>query len=74
MQRYLDGELSLPDFNDWFVLATARVEHLNEPRAEDLTWDIYLRVAEFDHGDWTETQLKNLFRTMMARSPVTVGS
>src|SRR3712207_7196621 len=30
------------------------------PEVIDLTYEVFLRIAEFDHGDWTEDELRGI--------------
>ena len=60
LRRYVDGEISLSEFDEWFVPATLDVERWDDPAAEELTWEIFLRIAEYSHGDWTEAELKQM--------------
>ena len=73
LRRYLDGAISLSEFDEWFVPATLNVEQSGDPAAEDLTWEIYLRIAEFSHGDWTEAELKDMLGSF-AGMPATAVS
>ncbi len=60
------GELSLQEFDAWFVPATWRVEQLDDPRAEELTWEIYLRLAEYSNGHRALAETKDLLRSRAA--------
>ena len=62
LSRYLAGELTLRAFDEWFVLATLEVERLHDPAAETLTWEIFVRLAEYSNGDCTEAELKTTLR------------
>jgi len=64
--RYLSGETSLREFDTWFVPATWDVECQTDPRAYDTTNEIYLRLAEYSNGDWSEAELRQLLRELIA--------
>ena len=44
--------------------ALSVVEEHGSQVAEDLTYDIELRLAEFSGGGWTEEELKDLLRPL----------
>lgn len=47
----LNGEVALPEFQDWLVGATWDVEKQAGPEAADLTYEIKLALAELSRGD-----------------------
>ena len=58
LTRYLDGEISLRQFEDWFIpVAWASPQTVNQGTLE-LVGEIELRLAEFSNGHWTESQLR----------------
>ena len=65
LARCLDGPWSLRAFDEWFVPATIDVERSGDAMAEALTWEIYLRLAEYSNGDCTEDELKGLLRQLV---------
>ena len=65
LANYLAGKSSLREFEEWFVPhALSVVEEHGSQVAEDLTYDIELRLAEFSSGGWTEDELKDLLRPL----------
>ena len=68
LDRFLAGELSLQEFDAWFVPATWRVEQMNDPGAEELTWEIFLRLAEHSNGHRSLAETKDLLRSFAAAS------
>ncbi len=72
LARYLRGETSLRDFDAWFVPATWEVSQERDPVAHDLTNEIYLRLAEYSNGHWTEAELKDLLRPLV-KAPAVAG-
>ena len=73
LTNYLAGKISLPEFEEWFVPATWAVEQSGNPTAEELTSQILLDLAEFSNGDWTEEELRDLFRPLVQPSEAVSG-
>jgi hypothetical protein len=63
--RYLTHEISLRDFQYWFVPATWYADREASPALTDLIYSIELAMAEFSHRDWTESELRDLFRSSL---------
>jgi hypothetical protein len=60
LRRYLSDDLTLKQFVRWLA---PRMASSNPASASDeLVNEIYIRVAEFTNGDWTESELKQLLR------------
>lgn len=72
LSQYVTEQVSLRTFDAWFVRATRDVERRNDPEAEALTFEIFLRLAEYSNGDCTETDLKDLLRPLT--QPATVAN
>jgi hypothetical protein len=72
LARYLDQSITLSAFSEWFTPATWEVE--TDIATEKLIGDIQLLLAEFDHGDWTEDELRVEIAKLTARPIVTVLS
>lgn len=70
VQRYVAGDLTASEFEAWFWPATINVEQANDTRAEAMTYEIMLRLAEYSKGHWTEAELKELLRPIGARTPI----
>lgn len=74
VDRYLAGDLALSAFNDWLWSATTDIETLDDPEAQELTYELILRLAEYEHGDWTKAELNDRFRAAIAAlTPVAAG-
>jgi hypothetical protein len=65
MSRYVDGQTARTAFEDWFYVATWDVEG-EGPSARHLTFAVMRLLAERDHGDWTEAELKALLRPLIS--------
>jgi site-specific recombinase XerC len=74
LARYLSGEASLREFDEWFVPATWDVEKTRDQAAIDLAYEIILRLAEYSDGDCTEVQLKDLLRPLAAAPTVSAAT
>lgn len=69
IRRYLSGELSLRQFTRWLASKMASVE--GKAGAEDLAHEVYIRLAEYTNGDWTQDELKGLLRPLVTTYVVT---
>jgi len=56
--QYLDGEISLHQFEDWFVPTVWSVSRTTDAGTQALVGEIELRLAEFSNGHWTEAELR----------------
>lgn len=70
VQRYVAGDLTVSEFEAWFWPATIKVEQASDVRAEAMTYDIMLRLAEYSKGHGTEAELKDLLCPIGARTPI----
>ena len=59
VRRYVAGDISLRDFQDWFIPATWDVAKCPDKEIVKAVRNIQLSLAEFSSGDLTEAQLKN---------------
>ena len=64
LARYVAREISLQDFEDWFVPATWDVHRGNDSVAVALVGEIKLRLAEFSGGGWKEEELRELLQPL----------
>lgn len=66
LRCYLAGTCTLEEFEDWFVPhALSVVEEAGNPAAEELAYEIELRLVEFSDGGWTEEELQHLLRPLV---------
>ena len=72
--RYLTGEISLIEFQEWFIPSTWNVEHSQDPYAVELAANIHLLLAEFSNGDWTEEELRAKLAPLTIRYTVGAGT
>jgi hypothetical protein len=73
LTRYLSGEISLQEFQRWFISTTWDVEQSNDLAAEELAQAIELRLAEYTNGDWTEQELRGWLRSLVFVLTITFG-
>jgi hypothetical protein len=64
LSEYLDGKMSLADFQAWFVPATWNIHLTGEPGAQELAYEIDHRIAEFTSGHRTEDDLRALLMSL----------
>ena len=67
LAEYLAGEISLRDFEDWFFPETWDIDRIDNLALANLVYGIKLRLAEFPHGDWTETELRSRLRSFLEK-------
>jgi len=65
LASYLVGEISLRDFEDWFVPVSWNVIHSGNQVAVNLVYEIELWIAEFSDGFWSEDELKDQLRPLV---------
>lgn len=58
LARYLDGELSLEQFEDWFLPATWNVHLAEDDEAANLAYDIDAVLAQASSERWPEARIK----------------
>jgi hypothetical protein len=64
---WLDGKISLSEFEDWFVPETWDIHKANDPDAEDLADEIELSLSEYSGGHVSVDQLKQNLTEMAYR-------
>ena len=65
LASYLVGEISLKDFEDWFVPVSWNIIHSNNPDAINLVYEIELWLSEFSDGFWSEHELKQHLKPLV---------
>ena len=58
LSEYIAGEISLSEFEDWFVPTYWNVHQRNHKELINMVYDMELRLAEYSSGCWTEEELK----------------
>ena len=59
--KYLSGEISLQEFQDWFVPETWDIHKSGDQEGIELAREVELRLAEYTNGHRTESELKQMF-------------
>jgi len=70
--QYLDGEISLTQFEDWFLPNFGRIISLPDCPPRELAGDIQLALAEMSNGDRTEAEMKGLIREILQSSDIVI--
>lgn len=70
---YLSNEVSLQEFEDWFVPETWEVEKTGNLDAAEWTNEIELKLEEFSKGHRTEDDLRAFFRNLLNTSAFSTG-
>ena len=63
--RYLSGQISLNNFQEVFIPIIWDIDKKENKNVKKLSNRIILRLAEYSNGDWSEQELKDLFRPMI---------
>ena len=59
LARYLNGDLALHEFEEWFVPVAWSIEQSRNANAIELAGEIELRLAEFSNGHLSEPELRS---------------
>lgn len=68
LRRFLEGKKSLQAFQEWFASRTWNIEESEDRSAQDLAYEIELRLAEFSNGHWTMSELRELLKLLVKPS------
>ena len=71
LAQYLDGKITLEEFEAWFLSETWDTEQDGDAR---LISSVRHRLGEFSSGDWTEGELRVLLRPLIGTYMVFLGS
>jgi len=56
--QYLDRQISLHEFEDWFVHILWNIDRYHDAELKRLVGTIHNRIGEFSRGDRTEASLR----------------
>ena len=65
LAEYLAGKISLDEFEDWFFPETVEVDQESPLALIKLVYGIKLSLAEFSHGDWSDSEFRGLLRSLL---------
>src|SRR6266478_6482604 len=74
LANYLNGEISLSQFRDWFDTETWDLDMQPDTSLGQMVGEIELRLAEFTSGHRTEDDLRAVLQPLLQREPVTKRS
>jgi|SRR5208283_3371585 len=66
LARYLNGDISLHEFEGWFVPVAWSIEQSQSAEAIELAGEVELRLAEFSNGHWTEAELRSKLEPLVS--------
>jgi hypothetical protein len=73
LASYLVDEISLEEFEDWFIAASWNVMHRESKITIDLVYDIELLLAEYSKDCWNEDELREQFLPIVQEYRVDIG-
>lgn len=72
--QYLGGEISLHEFEDWFIPTAWGILRTANGGLAELVGEIELRLAEFSNGHWTEPELRAKLEPLVSIYETAVAS
>lgn len=72
LASYLAGEISLEDFEDWFVSASWNVSQSKNQAAINMVYEIELWLSEYSDGFRSKDELRNLLRPFVEKYNVNI--
>ncbi len=72
VSRYLAGEIDLRAFRDWFVPFAWNIERRASTETAEVVHQIDLVLSEFEHGDWSEAEVRDHLAPLVQNSRVRV--
>ena len=64
LSEYIAGDMTLKKFAAWFAPVVWGIDSA-PAGSQDLAYELELRLAEYSNGDWTEAELRRLFRSVL---------
>ena len=62
VEAYLGGDNDLDALDEWLALNAWDVRQREDEPAAAICGELMLALAEYSNGDWTEDELRDLFR------------
>jgi len=60
--QYIKGDISLNDFQAWFVPATWNIHQTEDFSTQEMASEILGRLAEYLNGDWSQDEFIDILR------------
>jgi hypothetical protein len=70
--QYLNDEISVAEFEDWFLPNLGQIINLPDCPPRDLAGDIQLALAEMSSGNRTEAEMKYLLKGLVESSDIVI--
>jgi len=65
LARYLAGQSTLNEFQDWFVPRSWNFHKNADPSLQRLVSSVELAIAEFTNGDWSSQELRGILNLLL---------
>lgn len=65
---YMAGDISLSAFREWFSSWSWNIDQRADVSTARMVHEIDLVLAEFDHEDWTEEEIRRQFIRLLAEN------
>lgn len=65
LARYLAGQSTLNEFQDWFVPRSWNFHKNADPSLQRLVSSLELAIAEFTNGDWSSQELRGILNLLL---------
>lgn len=70
LSRFLAGDIDLRAFRDWFVPFAWNIEKRANAGTAEVVHQIDLVLSEFEHGDWSEAEMRDHLVPLVQNSRV----
>lgn len=71
--HYLAGEAALAEFRAWFIEEAWNIDKRATAATARLVHQIELLLAEHEHGDWTEAELRRELAPLVTEYSLVIG-
>lgn len=73
LARYLANETALAEFRGWFIAEAWNIDKRSTAATARLVHQIELLLAEHEHGDWTEPELRRELAPLVTEYSLVIG-
>jgi hypothetical protein len=74
LARYLNQEITLAEFQEWYVPFSWQVDRLGDLFLREFISDTDLRLAEYTSGHLSEEDLRSELRSLIQTCRITIGT